>query len=222
MIHGVRSGRRPSALRAASALAIAALLSCTGASRGGCSTSCDLDTSSSSTPTPTPTTQRAELGDFRLEIDDYNWEVGGSKITRISSDGTVEYVFYRGEREPASAELKAKYPGTEYVNVPRWYVARFTLDAQELSGLVRLLEEGDLFSLDSRYVDEGVEDGAHTRFELTAGDRSKAIECSNEYPAPLRDLLDHVDRTLIPAHAETLSQAEKLDDAKAKELGAVR
>ena len=100
-----------------------------------------------------------------------------------------------------------------------WFRARFVLREPELAGLLEVLEREGYRSLEPRYVDEDIEDGAHTYYSLTAHGQTHDVSCSNRYPAEIQRIQAYVREHILAPHEAEIAAAPQitLEEARAAE-----
>lgn len=156
---------------------------------------------------------------FMLRIVDFNWEVGGSTVLEIRSDGPVRYTFYRGRSEPVPPERRAEIHSATW-RVTRWHQTQLAIERDDIEALRELLVLNFL-ALDPRYSDDAIADGAQTTLELTVGERVQRVECANSYPEPVRSVLAFVRQRVLAPQQRALNAASEISVDQAREAGAV-
>lgn len=157
---------------------------------------------------------------FTFRVIDFNWEVRGSTVLEIASDGSAHYTFYRGREEPVPAARRAEVGSATWI-VTHWHRVELAIDAATVDELRRRLV-ADFRPLAPRYIDERVEDGAQTRYELDVAGNVQTVECVNEYPQPIRDLSTFLEERIFAPHRSAIDAAPEISLEEARQAGALR
>jgi hypothetical protein len=171
----------------------------------------------SPTVEPSPTPPRVSPPDdplrdpavpFRFRVIDFNWEVQGSEVTDIRSDGTSQYTFYAGRTEPGA--------GTTIY----WRQADLAVAPDDLATLRRLLVE-DFRPLERSYVDETIADGAQTDYEVTVAGQTQRVHCGNEYPIGIRRIGRFLGERIRAPNQAAIDAAPEITEEQARAAGAL-
>lgn len=152
-------------------------------------------------PAPSSTAKQAQppsaAASFQLRIDNFNWEVHGSELTVVNGDGSAEHV-----------DFKIEIPKVG-MPAPQWYLRRFQVSADVLTGLQQLLANPRFVELEPLYINREIHDGANTSFAWKNNGVTKSVQCSNQYPAALIELRDYVQAHIIDVIPRTV-RAERI------------
>jgi hypothetical protein len=150
--------------------------------------------------------------DFRFLLEQYNWEIEGSELVSVDAKGRGVHLFDR-----ATPELSP--PGALVVRrEPHWYKRSFSVPAESLKQLRRLLHERSFVELGASYAGERAYSSDATTFLLTAAGHSKRVDCSHWYPSGIAQIRAFM-RELAQA-GEKAASAEALTGLQASILSA--
>jgi len=138
--------------------------------------------------------------DFRLTMGDGSgW--GGYNVIKVGADGRCEYTFFVLGRETNSS-------GTA-INTQQWKRAEFTLEAQTLAELRKLLAEVNFFKLKKEYH-ANVADGTQRWIKVEASGKRKGVYCDNHFPLPFMRVRGFVIDNIIRAHLAEIGAARTI------------
>ena len=117
----------------------------------------------------------------------------GYDVVKVTADGRVTYTF----ADPPN-------------NATKWKYAAFTLDAQTMTDLRKLLVGMDYFRLKKVYYDAGLADGTQRFVKVIASGKRKSVYCSNYFPSPVCDVQGFVEVRIIQPHSSEIAAAQQV------------
>ena len=168
-------------------------------------------------------------GDFELHYTDFHFELGGTQVISIGTDGRVRDLFVRHAIVKVDAYCKnvtadladvcadLRKHGEKEIGTTSWFLATYPLTAAERADLRARVTQARLASLDAHYEQKGLEDGTTNTYRLVSAAGSTEVSVytgdGSNVPAELRPLIQFL-RGLETTHAADRERAPKASAAE--------
>jgi hypothetical protein len=123
-------------------------------------------------------------------------------LIKIKADGKAEYDYLVKDEEDR-----------------RWERKTFVVDKQSMDGLIDLINALKIKEMKNEYVDVGVAYGTHWRLLIKGGGKVKAIHCANDFPKAIRQLADHVHKSIIEPLGKEVKAVTVQEEEHVKRTG---